>query len=51
MEAMEYSLMAGEKDLPNVNDGNIPSDYWDETEVLCPFMAALEDDSYLFSGS
>lgn len=42
MEAMEYSLMAGGKRLRPMLMRETSRLFGDETEVLCPFMAALE---------
>lgn len=42
MEAMEYSLMAGGKRLRPMLMRETSRLFGDETEALCPFMAALE---------
>ena len=42
MEAMEYSLMAGGKRLRPMLMRETSRLFGDETETLCPFMAALE---------
>ena len=42
MEAMEYSLMAGGKRLRPMLMRETSKLFGDETEALCPFMAALE---------